>query len=407
MKKKNAFLLILGAIIFFNINPTNAQPKEKPVLLVLSLDGFRWDYVNNAATPTLDSISKLGVKGIIKPSFPSKTFPNHYTLATGLTPNSHGLLFNTFFANDLGIKYDGYKTESVQNPQFYGGEPIWNTAQKQGLRSFVFFWVGSEAAINGMHPLKWFPYQEGITYNSRIDSVVNWLTYPTSTRPNLVMLYNQEPDEKGHQFGPLSAETSAEVERIDSSLAYLFRKLRNIGLAEKINIIITTDHGMCPTPSERYIDLSSLIPKEKLAHWQGESPVLNFNLKDQADTVIFQAINATKGLSIYHKSNLPKRLAFGSNSRIMDYVMIADSAYSFGWGIKRGKYGKGNHGYDPSITDMQGIFYAIGPDFKKNVNIGRFNNTDLYDLMARLLGIIPSKNDGNDETFNSVLINKQ
>lgn len=371
------------------------------------MDGFRWDYVNHAATPTLDSIAKIGVTGVIKPSFPSKTFPNHYTMATGLTPNSHGLLFNTFFAADLGKKYDGYKTECVQDARFYGGEPIWNTAQKQGLKSFVFFWVGSEAPINDMHPNKWFPYNEEISYNSRIDSVIRWLTSPVSGQPNLIMLYNHEPDEKGHKFGPISDETSAEVERIDSSLAYLFRNLRNIGLAENVNIIITTDHGMCPTPQERYIDLSSILPREKLKYWHGESPVLNFNLKDRIDTTLFQAINATRGLTVYSKQSIPKRLAFGSNVRIMDYVMIADSAYSFGWGVKKGKYNKGNHGYDPDISDMQGIFYAIGPNFKKEVNVGLFNNTDLYNLMAKLLGIIPSKNDGNKKTFDAATINQQ
>ncbi len=406
MKNYGIAILVVGLIIL-SLNPAISQTAKRPVLLVLSMDGFRWDYVNHATTPTLDSIAKIGVTGVIKPSFPSKTFPNHYTMATGLTPNSHGLLFNTFFAADLGEKYDGYKTECVQDARFYGGEPIWNTAQKQGLKSFVFFWVGSEAPINDMHPNKWFPYNEEISYNSRIDSVIRWLTSPVSEQPNLIMLYNHEPDEKGHKFGPISDETSAEVERIDSSLAYLFRNLRNIGLAENVNIIITTDHGMCPTPQERYIDLSSMLPREKLKYWHGESPVLNFNLKDRTDTALFQAINATRGLTVYSKQSIPKRLAFGSNVRIMDYVMIADSAYSFGWGVKKGKYNKGNHGYDPDISDMQGIFYAIGPNFKKEVNVGLFNNTDLYNLMAKLLGIIPSKNNGNKKTFDAATINQQ
>lgn len=402
--KTNYILPLLFGVLFFATNPAATQTIGKPVVLVISMDGFRWDYARNAVTPTLDSIAKLGVTGIIKPSFPSKTFPNHYTLATGLTPNSHGLLFNSFYASDLGVKYNGYKIESAQDARFYGGEPIWNTAQREGLKSFVFFWVGSEAPINGMRPTKWFPYEEEIPYNNRVDSVVKWLSYPTTTRPNLVMLYNHEPDGQGHKFGPISAETTAEVERIDSSLAYLFSLLRKSGLNDKINIIITTDHGMCPTPSERYIDLSNLIPKEKLDNWHGESPVLNFNLKNETDTALFTAINATNGLKVYAKGKLPTRLGFGSNVRIMDYVMIADSAYSFGWGTKKGKYGNGNHGYDPSITDMQGIFYAIGPNFKKNVNIGLFENTDLYNLMARLLGVIPSKNDGNANTFNEVII---
>jgi len=406
MKNYGIAILVVGLIIL-SLNPAISQTAKRPVLLVLSMDGFRWDYVNHATTPTLDSIAKIGVTGIIKPSFPSKTFPNHYTIATGLTPNSHGLLFNTFFAADLGEKYDGYKTECVQDARFYGGEPIWNTAQKQGLKSFVFFWVGSEAPINNMHPNKWFPYNEDISYNSRIDSVIHWLTSPVSEQPNLIMLYNHEPDEKGHKFGPISDETSTEVEQIDSSLAYLFKSLRNVGLAENINIIITTDHGMCPTPPERYIDLSSILPREKLKYWHGESPVLNFNLKDISDTALFQAINATKGLAVYSKQSIPKRLAFGSNVRIMDYVMIADSSYSFGWGVKKGKYNKGNHGYDPDISDMQGIFYAIGPNFKKEVNVGLFNNTDLYNLMAKLLGIIPSKNDGNKNTFDAATINQQ
>lgn len=394
-------LLLTGVVILLLSLELSAQPQQ-PTLIVLSLDGFRWDYPQHANTPTLDSIARVGVKSEIIPSFPSKTFPNHYTLATGLTPDHHGIIFNSFYANDLNKQYKSNEKLSVQNPDFYGGEPIWNTAERQGVKSFTLFWVGAEAPINGRHASRWYPYQQNIPYHSRMDSILNWLTLPAEQRPGLIMVYFHEPDSKGHHFGPGSKEVSNVVEEIDRNLAYLFREMKAKGLAGKVNVIITTDHGMCSTPRKHYIDLSRYISKDMLATIQGNSPVFNVNLKNPSDSSKIQILSTVKGMHLYTKKNIPARLHFGSNSRIYPYILVADSSYSLGFGGER-TYSKGNHGFDPQISDMHGIFYATGPNFIPETTVNPFHNVDLYDLMAKLLNIQPAKNDGNPTTFVNVI----
>ncbi len=394
-------ILLTGVVILLSSLELSAQ-SQQPTLIVLSLDGFRWDYPQHANTPTLDSIARVGVKSEIIPSFPSKTFPNHYTLATGLTPDHHGIIFNSFYANDLNKQYKSNEKLSVQNPDFYGGEPIWNTAERQGVKSFTLFWVGAEAPINGRHASRWYPYQQNIPYHSRMDSILNWLTLPAEQRPGLIMVYFHEPDSKGHHFGPGSKEVSDVVEEIDRNLAYLFREMKAKGLAGKVNVIITTDHGMCPTPRKHYIDLSRYISKDMLAAIQGNSPVFNVSLKNPSDSSKIQILSTVKGMHLYTKKNIPARLHFGSNSRIYPYILVADSSYSLGFGGER-TYSKGNHGFDPQISDMHGIFYATGPSFIPETTVNPFHNVDLYDLMAKLLNIQPAKNDGNPTTFVNVI----
>ncbi|HUW07923.1 MAG TPA: ectonucleotide pyrophosphatase/phosphodiesterase [Williamwhitmania sp.] len=394
-------LLLTGVVILVLSLELSAQPQQ-PTLIVLSLDGFRWDYPQHANTPTLDSIARVGVKSEIIPSFPSKTFPNHYTLATGLTPDHHGIIFNSFYANDLNKQYKSNEKLSVQNPDFYGGEPIWNTAERQGVKSFTLFWIGAEAPINGRHASRWYPYQQNIPYHSRMDSILNWLTLPAEQRPGLIMVYFHEPDSKGHHFGPGSKEVSDVVEEIDRNLAYLFREIKAKGLAGKVNVIITTDHGMCATPRKHYIDLSHYISKDMLAAIQGNSPVFNVSLKNPSDSSKMQILSTVKGMHLYTKKNIPARLHFGSNSRIYPYILVADSSYSLGFGGER-TYSKGNHGFDPQISDMHGIFYATGPTFIPETTVNPFHNVDLYDLMAKLLDIQPAKNDGNPTTFVNVI----
>jgi Uncharacterized proteins of the AP superfamily len=392
--------LILVALIL--LSTTNLVAQQRPTLIVLSVDGFRWDYPQHANTPTLDSIAIVGLRSEIIPSFPSKTFPNHYTLATGLTPDHHGIIFNSFFANDLNLNYRSNEKSSVQNPDFYGGEPIWNTAERQGVKSYVLFWVGSEAPINGRHATRWYPYQQNIPYQARMDSIINWLTLPEDQRPGLIMVYYHEPDGQGHHFGPNSKEVENTVENIDQTLTYLFFKIKSLGLSKDVNVIITTDHGMSSTPKKNYINLDKYISKDLVADIQGNSPVLNFRLKNASDSIKLKTLSAVKGLKFYTTNNIPAQLHFGSNSRILPYLVVADSSYSIRFGTLN-YASNGNHGFDPQIRDMHGIFYATGPSFISRSTLCSFQNVDLYDLMAKLLGIQPSINDGNETTFQNVI----
>ena len=206
-------------------------------------------------------------------SFPTVTFPNHYSIATGLYPDHHGLINNSFSAPDLGLFYRMGDRTAVENPDFYGGEPIWVTAEKQGVRSASFFWVGSEAK----HPSYWKKYDESVTYEARIDTVIKWLGYPPEKRPGLITLYFDEPDATSHSFGPVSAQTGKIVERLDSLIGVLRTKLSKLPEAKRINLIILSDHGMSAISPDRYINIKSLVPNRMIASMSGGNPVYLIN----------------------------------------------------------------------------------------------------------------------------------
>ena len=220
--KRNTHILLTIIILILILFPGFRKDSRKPFknyVVLVSLDGFRWDYNKLYKTPNLNKLAAEGVKADrLIPSFPTKTFPNHYTIATGLYPDHHGLIDNSFPAPDLGLFYRMGDRTTVENPLFYGGEPVWVTAEKQGVRTASFYWVGSEAPVGGMHPTYWKKYTETSTYEARIDTVIKWLGYPPEKRPELVTLYFDEPDKTSHDFGPVSLQTELVVERLDDSL---------------------------------------------------------------------------------------------------------------------------------------------------------------------------------------------
>ena len=254
-------LMISGCSMF------KAGDQEQYVVLV-SFDGFRWDYPNLYNTTNLDKLAARGVKADrMIPSFPTKTFPNHYTLATGLHPGNHGLVNNTFYAPDLDLMYRMGDRSAVENGAFYGGEPIWVTASKQGLITGSFYWVGSEASVKGMQPTYWKRFDDSVPFADRIDTVVKWLGYDEERRPRLVTLYYEEPDSEGHGAGPVSDETGKMVEQVDSLIGVLISKLDRLPIARKINLIILSDHGMAQLSSDLYVNLGSI--KIGRASWWG------------------------------------------------------------------------------------------------------------------------------------------
>ena len=216
MKKLIYFFLFVLTFSSCTVSQRTFQSKqEKRYVVVLSLDAFRADYPEMYSTPTLDSLAKVGVKSTFRPCFPSLTFPNHYSMATGLHPESHGLVHNTFRTVDGDI-YRIADRRKVEDPTFYGGEPIWVTAHRQGLKTASFYWVGSETAIQGVQPDFWKKFDSKVSYSARADSVISWLALPESERPQLVMWYIEEPDHTSHTFAPQSKETRQVVEHLDS-----------------------------------------------------------------------------------------------------------------------------------------------------------------------------------------------
>ena len=399
------FLFVLPILfLLISCNQTGSELKEQPYLVVLSMDGFRWDYADKTETPNLDRILKNGVKAErMIPSFPTKTFPNHYTLATGLYPDHHGIVLNGFYDPDENRYYSTRNRDAVGDGSFYGGEPIWNTAEKQGLKAATLFWVGSEADVEGMRPSIWKNYEHNMPYGNRIDTVISWLQKPAEDRPHLIMWYYDQPDGDGHDFGPDSPEIVHTVQYLDSLLGVFMDKLSELPIADRINFIVTSDHGMCALSEDRVVMLNETIDSTWVTQVQGNNPIWTLKATEGFDDEIENGLSKLEHIHWWRSEDVPKRLHYGTNSRTLDYVIVADSSWSVFYD-KKGSYFGGTHGYDNANKDMHTIFYATGPAFKSEGNIyPAFPNVSLYPIMCEVLGLTPAPNDGNLEDVSKVL----
>lgn len=366
----------------------------KHTTLIISLDGFRWDYPRMYHTPFFDRLGKEGVQAVMQPSFPSKTFPNHYTLATGLVPDHHGLIDNKFYDRKSGLTYSIGDVKTKSDPRFYGGEPIWITVQRQGLKTGVVYWPGSDVAIKGTYPTYYKKYDvtPRLTFSERIAEIERLVKLPEDERPALIMAYFEEPDHSGHMYGPTSPETRKVVETMDVLLRQLYDDLRALPDGRNINFIVTSDHGMTTTSSERIIHLSDYLKKEWTVRIMTSLPTLIYPSKGCVDKIV-KALKNVPHLRVWKKEEVPAYLRYGANSNIAEVVALPDP----GWVIS--DYNtviSGNHGYDPQVSDMHVMFRAAGPDFKKGYIMPRpFRNVNVYALLAHLTGVTPAPNDGN------------
>lgn len=383
------FSLLISSEVF-------CQAEANQTTIVLSLDGFRWDYPQKTNTPYLDSIAKHGVKAAsLIPSFPSKTFPNHYTLATGLVPDHHGLVNNTFYDKNLNATYAIGNKETRYNPAFYKGEPIWVTAHKQGVKTASYYWVGSDLPIQGIQPDYWKEYDQSVSFVERIDTIVQWLQKPLAMRPKLVMAYYHEPDGIGHDFGPNHSATLHMIQHLDSLVGVLCSKIVALKNAESINLIVLSDHGMGDISSEKHIVLREYIPSQWPVKIEGGNPNFNFYADAQWVDSCYQKLKKVKYISVWKPGEVPLELNYGTNPLVGDLIVVADSGCAVSLHKPGLEYSKGTHGYDIRNSDMHAIFYAIGPAFKTNYKHPSFSNVNIYSLLSYLIGVQPAENDGN------------
>jgi alkaline phosphatase D len=409
MKRSIIFILVGLAIIVliqdFLASKKKAQPvAPKPYVVMLSLDGFRWDYQDKTYTPTFDSIVKYGVKASgFQPSFPSKTFPNHYTIVTGLYPGNHGIISNSFYAPDLKQYYFKGDRDKVRNGKFYKGEPIWVTAEAQRVKTGSYFWVASEAKIKGFRPSYWKEYDHEFPYIQRVDSVISWLNKPYNDRPKLITWYIDKADGIGHHFGPDSPEIENTISMIDSVLAYYFEQTNTLNIKDSINFIIVSDHGMHATNENKVVYIEDYVKTQWVDTAIGGNPFIlmypNKNCKDS----ILNTLASVEGISAWAKENIPERFHLKQSERVPEVVIVANEGWSTQINNAKKVYSGGTHGYDNTMSDMNGIFYGIGPNFKQNYNAGQLYNTDIYNLIANILEIDPAPNDGKPERIFHVL----
>ena len=370
---------------------------QRAVILV-SIDGLHPDYLDSFYTPNLLEIAASGVHpDYMEPVFPTKTFPNHYSLITGLYPANHGIVNNSMYDPDLGLSFRLSDREAVSDHRWWKGEPLWNTIQKQNRTSATYFWPGSEAPIQGMRPTYWMKYDSSLPYGARIDSAMVAIT--RSPRPALVTIYFSAVDSRGHEFGPDAIETREALQEIDEQIGNLIARLREEGLEDEVNIVVVGDHGMAATSSERvvlvddYIDLGEVYITDL-------GPIGLFNVKDssQLETLLAD-LNKMPHARWFKRGHLPAELHYSGSTRIADLVGIADDGWQMATRSRFESnpdfYSGGNHGYEPWHQSMHTIFIARGPQFKQGLKSNGFSLIHVYELLCAVLDIEPAENDGN------------
>jgi len=382
---------------------------ERPRLLLISIDGFRWDYVDRAPAVRIRELAARGVRAErLVPAFPSKTFPNHYTIVTGLEPDVHGIVANNMRDPVLGAFRT---TDSVaqQEPRWWGGEPIWATAEKQGVRAASYFWPGSEAPVTGARSGWWHRYDHPRPNAVRIRKVLEWLALPPDSAPRLITMYLSDTDDVGHLYGPAAPETERAIARADSAVGALVDGIARLGLTDVVNIVIVADHGMVETSLDRVIVLDDYIDlaQVEVVDW---TPVAAIVPREGTEERVFRAlVDRHPHLQAYRKGTLPARWHFNTHPRITPIVAVADEGWTIAsraqverWRTKGGFPGA-QHGYDNALPSMGAVFVAAGPGIAEGKRIAAFRNIHLYALMAQLLGLQPAATSGSLDSVRAVL----
>lgn len=377
--------------------PPPARPPD--TLLLVSIDAFRADYLDPDLTPNLSRIAHEGVRARwMNPSYPSLTFPNHYSIVTGLRPDHHGIVHNTMHDAVLG-DFALSNREAVGNGRWWGGEPLWVTAENAGLRSATMFWPGSEAAIDGVRPSHWQAFDKHVTAAQRVDRVLAWLDAPVATRPRFVTLYFNEVDSTAHATGPDSPQTHAALAGVDQAIGRLLDGLDARGLLDRVNLIVVSDHGMATDPPGHYVAIEDMVPMDD-ADVVTMGQVIGIVPKPgAAATVERRLLGAHEHYDCWRKGELPARWHYGTHPRIPPVVCQMHE----GWNAlpreaiarRPTDHPRGSHGFDPALPSMRALFIARGPAFRRDAEIPAFDNVDVYPLLARLLGIEPAPNDGD------------
>jgi predicted AlkP superfamily pyrophosphatase or phosphodiesterase len=398
------FLLVVSTI---GCDSTDQAERPSNPILLVSIDGFMNEYLDRNETPNFDRFLAAGTKAeYLIPVFPTKTFPTHWTIVTGLYTENHGIITNSFYDYELEERFSYGPPESSPNDErWWGGEPIWVTAEKQGKTAATFFWPGSEASIEGVRPTKWVDYDGSIPDSTRIDSVLTWLDPAGEVQADFSTLYFSFVDSRGHSYGPNSPEVDDAVIEMDGLLGYLLDGIESIGLHERLNVILVSDHGMAELSEEKIIFLEDIIDLSDvdIIDW---TPVAMIRSNEGRTEAVYNALKENEeNYKVYLRDELPERFHFSNHYRIPEIIMIADMSYTI---TSRPFYEQrgiiaGTHGFDNLEPEMRTIFAASGPDFKIGEVVDAFESVQIYELMSYLLNLDPAPNDGNPEALRHLL----
>ena len=384
-------------VLHVDNGPNSAQAQAQHYVVLVSLDGFRWDYAKRDGATHLLALGKHGVwapEGML-PSYPSLTFPNHFTIVTGLYPEHHGLVANGFWDETKQARYGISDSKAVTDGSWYSGTPLWSLAESQGMRTACFFWPGSEAKIAGFQPTYYLKFDDKIDDTARIEQVMAWLRLPEMDRPHFITLYYSEPDHEGHEFGPDAPETKAAVLKVDGLIGKLKAGLDATGLP--IDLVVVSDHGMAKVQGG-WITLDQFAD---LTGFENAGSLLYGKTEEDRARVYNQLKKASSQFVVYRRKDVPPELNYSQNPREGDPVVIATGPYAIrAHAPPADKPDQppipGAHGYDPrKLPEMKASFFAAGPDIVEGKTVQPFENVNLYPWLAHLLGLTPPKTDGS------------
>ncbi|MFP3593466.1 ectonucleotide pyrophosphatase/phosphodiesterase [Chryseobacterium sp. SIMBA_038] len=420
------FMLLMSLTIFAQKAPVDTaqivipnryntvEAQTKPYVIMISTDGFRYDYAKKYNAENLSKYSNEGVQAkAMIPSYPSITFPNHWSLITGLYPSHHGLIDNFFYDYKRKESYAMSDRKNAEDGSWYGGTPLWGLAEKQGMISASLMWVGSASDAGGKRPTYYYPYHEKFTPSEKVEKVVNWLKLPMDKRPHFISLYFPEVDGSGHHFGPEAKETEDAVHLIDKAIGDLVQKVNDLGL-KNVNFIFVSDHGMIKVDGGTPLEIPALLLDKNRFDFYNSQTLLRVVVKNPSEVkTVYKEMKANKtdDYEVYLDKKLPKYLHFGTKddqyNRIGQILLIPKAPKIF---LEKGKKTSvGKHGYNPRLVpEMKATFFAWGSEFKSNVVIDEFSNVNVYPLVAEILGLkITQPIDGKFKVLKETLKDKK
>ena len=386
------------------------EAQSQPYVIMISADGFRYDYAKKYNSENLLKYSNQGVQAkAMLPSYPSITFPNHWTLITGLYPSHHGLIDNFFYDYARKESYAMSKKDNAEDGSWYGGIPLWSLAERQNVLSASLQWVGSASDAGGIRPTYYYHYHEKFSPSEKINKVVNWLKLPEDRRPHFISLYFPEVDGAGHHYGPEAKETEAAVHLVDDAIGELVQKVDDLGL-RNVNFIFVSDHGMIQVDGGNPLEIPSVLLDKNRFDYYNSQTLLRVYVKNPNEVkVVYKELKANKtdDYEVYLDKKLPNYLHFATRddryNRIGQILLIPKAPKIF---LEKGrKTSVGKHGYDPrAVPEMKATFLAWGPAFKNDLIIDEFHNINVYPLVADILGLkIDEKIDGKLKVLKSTL----
>ncbi|EIZ80738.1 type I phosphodiesterase / nucleotide pyrophosphatase family protein [Novosphingobium sp. Rr 2-17] len=405
--------LITGIAALFPCVPVAAHPRQSPVVILVSIDGFRADYLQRGVTPNLSALAAHGISAAMRPSFPSKTFPNHWAIATGKVPDHNGIVANRF--EDPRRPGEVF-TMASEDPFWWSeAEPLWVSAEKAGIRTAAMFWPGSTIAWGGTRIEKPWPHDDGgtrpqdwqhfdgaVTPVQRVETVLDWMRRPAKVRPRFVTLYFDTVDTAGHNYGPDDPRTTQAVAQVDRTIGSLIAGLRKIG--RKADLVIVADHGMAATSSERVVALDTIVDASLYSVVETGPFATLKPTNGNADKLANALLAPHEHMTCWPREAIPARLRYGANPRIAPWFCLAD----VGWQVLPTRPAEastgGSHGYDNAAPEMAALFVAAGPGIARRGSLASFDNVDVTALLRDLLGMPADAGaDGTDLPFRQAL----